>query len=354
MKDGTCSEVLQKMPDDKYWRSLTQTGRQKQHKNWWQYKGKSIFVVFPCTQPTQALWTSYHSCEMTGSWWQTRRNQHINISLSLSLIVLGQAFILFFSTVIFTVRRWGFSINNSFCFLSLLWFFYLCRNFAVSQGDSHFSSYPLHHTINLNVPRSNFLLHPVITVHHWGCSRSLYAGHYCSLSPSASLHSRATYYCLGFVPKLWFLPIISDNIYSLSLFLFSPVPLNKSPFPPCGAVSFASQCSSDLDPLIFFVCWAYYPHSLEVWNFLKFYQRRSAFSSNKHLCGYQRSQSGLHWCLGALLNFTEELRRFKQGFPPDTQFTLSQCTKDRAGRQTDQSVKVIGSFKSFRCVLTFT
>lgn len=135
--------------------------------------------VYICCLPLHAANSS--SLNKLSFMWNDRQlmantEESTHQHLPLSLIVLGQAFILFFSVVIFTVRRWGFSINNSFCFLSLLWLFFLCRSFALTQGDSHFSSSPIHHTINLSAPCSNFLLHPVITVRRRGRSRSLYAG----------------------------------------------------------------------------------------------------------------------------------------------------------------------------------
>lgn len=83
--------------------------------------------------------------------------------------------------------------------------------------------------------------------------------------------------------------------FSVCLFLnsvLSPFPLHlhvslilSSSFPLCERLSLSLS-----------VCRVYFLSSLEEWNFLKFYQRRSAFSPNTLHPGYWRLQHGLLLC----------------------------------------------------------
>lgn len=146
---------------------------------------------------------------MTSTEETTRRH------LSLLLVVMGQGFILFFSVVVllFLPRRDEDSLSIT---LPASFLFFDCSSsaevLAVWDG-SQSSLSPFHHAITLSVPCSNFLLHPVITVHHWGQSRSLNAGS--SLCRSQSV--LASLLLFGMCSQSWV--SVPASSYSLSLCL---------------------------------------------------------------------------------------------------------------------------------------
>lgn len=195
---------------------------------------------------------------MTGSWWQTEETTHLASACCLGSrfhFVLWRCYFAIFAT-----QRWGFSINNSSCFLPLLWLCFLWRS-ALSWGGSHFSSSSFYHAIILSMPCSNFLLHPVITVHHWGRSRPLNVGGVTvrvtvRFSIFATPCDAFTVLSFGSCFQLWSLCL------SISLFLLF--------FCPVSLFSLSLFCFPTLFPLLCSVSliwspWFSLPECLFVW-----------------------------------------------------------------------------------------
>lgn len=96
IKDRTRSEVLWKMPDDKYWHKQDD---RKSNRSRDSTRRRLVFVVLFCMQPAE-----FHQRVIIHVKWQAADvkdgGKGTSTSLALSLIVLGQGFILFFSVVI--------------------------------------------------------------------------------------------------------------------------------------------------------------------------------------------------------------------------------------------------------------
>lgn len=254
--------------------------------------------------------------------------------LSLLLVVMGQGFILFFSVVVllFLPRRDEDSLSIT---LPASFLFFDCSSSAevllFSWGGSQS---PFHHAITLSVPCSNFLLHPVITVHHWGRSRSLNVGS--SLCKSQSV--LASLLLFGICSQSW----VSVPASSYSLFVCLSLSYSSAQSPSFLSLSlFAS--------LHYFHCFAAFlwigPPDFRLLSaslsgecltllsggmkLSEVLPEENAFSSSTHLCGYRVLTAWSTLVPRCSVNFTEELKRCKQGCLPDTQLTSSHFTHHR-------------------------
>lgn len=159
------------------------------------------------------------------------------------------------------------------------------------------------------------LRHPVIAIHQWEDAHQQPEHRSSrSLSPSFSVHvSQSAWYDLR--QSLWF-PLTFSNVVSLFLTSCLVSPCSLLSLSLCLFLPFSFHCLSMF--LLFashFLCVSFslslslalslsvgcisFP-SLEEWKFLKFYQKRSAFSPNALLSGYRHLQHGLLLCATVL------------------------------------------------------
>lgn len=165
IKDTTRSEVLWKMPDDKYWHKQDD---RKSNRSRDSTSRRLVFVVLLCMQPAEfrqrvIIHVKWQAADVKDGGNGTSTSLALSYCLGSGLhFVLQRCY-----CAIFTAQGLGLSINNSSCFLPLCFLllslplFSFCRSVALSEV-SQSSSSPFHHAVTLSVLCCNFVLHPVI------------------------------------------------------------------------------------------------------------------------------------------------------------------------------------------------
>lgn len=308
------------MPDDKYWQrrarvSLTQTGRRKKQQKL-QYKRKSLFVFFFCWSRLE-----FHKRVIIRVKWQAADDKQRKQHISLLLVVLGQGFILFFGVVIllFLPRRDEDSLSIT---LPASFLFFDCA----SSGEVLFSEVAV---ISLHLL--------FITPSSWACPALIFSSLLWSLFTTEVDHVLWT----------WGSLLCGSQSISASLLLFAmrsqswvSVPASNYDLSVCLSLSFSyssaqspSFLSRSFASLRYFHGFAAFlwfgPPDFLCLKLFEVVPEENSFSSSTYLCGYGVLTAWPTLVPRGSVNFTEELKRCKQGCLPDTRLTSSQFTHRR-------------------------